>query len=80
MKARVLLFAAALAAGSFSYAQEPLKVGVIAPFSGPFADYGRQFEGGIKAYMKLTSSPGSALPRKRSRWPTWRPKRRSPWS
>jgi len=38
------------------FAQEPLKVGVIAPFSGPFADYGRQFEGGIKAFMKLNGA------------------------
>ncbi|MBC7499606.1 MAG: ABC transporter substrate-binding protein [Herminiimonas sp.] len=33
-------------------AQETIKVGLIAPFSGPFADYGKQMEGGIKAYMK----------------------------
>nr|MBV0877908.1 ABC transporter substrate-binding protein [Noviherbaspirillum sp. L7-7A] len=33
-------------------AQETIKVGVIAAFSGPFADYGKQMEGGIKAYMK----------------------------
>jgi branched-chain amino acid transport system substrate-binding protein len=33
-------------------AQETIKVGLIAPFSGPFADYGRQMEAGIKAYMK----------------------------
>ena len=32
-------------------AQETIKVGLIAPFSGPFADYGKQMEGGIKAYM-----------------------------
>lgn len=38
---------------SFSaYAQETIKVGLIAPFSGPFADYGKQMEGGIKAYMQ----------------------------
>jgi branched-chain amino acid transport system substrate-binding protein len=30
-----------------------IKVGVIAPFSGPFADYGKEMEAGIKAYMKL---------------------------
>ena len=29
---------------------------MIAPFSGPFADYGRQFEGGIKAFMKLNGA------------------------
>jgi branched-chain amino acid transport system substrate-binding protein len=32
-------------------AQATIKVGVIAPFSGPFADYGKQMEGGIKAWM-----------------------------
>jgi len=33
-------------------AQETIKIGVIAAFSGPFADYGKQMEGGMKAYMK----------------------------
>jgi branched-chain amino acid transport system substrate-binding protein len=31
----------------------PVKVGIIAPFSGVAADYGKQMEGGIKAYFKL---------------------------
>ena len=35
-----------------AHAQETIKIGVIAAFSGPFADYGKQMEGGIKAYMK----------------------------
>ncbi|WP_242490087.1 ABC transporter substrate-binding protein [Noviherbaspirillum cavernae] len=43
-----MLGSAALAA----HAQETIKVGVVAAFSGPFADYGKQMEGGIKAYMK----------------------------
>src|SRR3954470_22494787 len=34
-----------------AYAQDTIKIGVIAAFSGPFADYGKQMEGGIKAYM-----------------------------
>jgi branched-chain amino acid transport system substrate-binding protein len=34
-------------------AEDAIKVGVIAPFSGPFADYGREMEAGIKAWMKL---------------------------
>jgi len=50
---RRILIAAALFAAAPLFAQEPLKIGVIAPFSGPFADYGRQFEGGIKAFMKI---------------------------
>ncbi|QJQ03004.1 ABC transporter substrate-binding protein [Herbaspirillum rubrisubalbicans] len=32
-------------------AEDTIKVGLIAAFSGPFADYGKQMEGGIKAYM-----------------------------
>lgn len=32
-------------------AQDTIKVGVIAAFSGPFADYGKQMQGGIKAWM-----------------------------
>jgi len=34
-------------------AQEPVKIGVVAPFSGVAADYGRQMEAGIKAWMRL---------------------------
>src|SRR5215468_2706036 len=30
----------------------PLKIGLIAAFSGPFADHGRQMEAGIRAYLK----------------------------
>jgi len=32
---------------------QDIKVGIIAPFSGTFADYGKQFEAGIKAYQKI---------------------------
>jgi branched-chain amino acid transport system substrate-binding protein len=57
MKFGTLLRAAAVV-GVFSLgahgaqAQETIKIGVIAAFSGPFADYGKQMEGGMKAYMK----------------------------
>ena len=34
-----------------AWAQDTIKVGVIASFSGPFADYGKQMQGGIKAWM-----------------------------
>lgn len=47
---------AALAAFTLApgiFAQEPVKVGVVAPFSGVAADYGKQMEGGIKAFFKL---------------------------
>ena len=36
-----------------AFAEEVIKVGIIAPFSGPFADYGKQFAAGIKAYQKI---------------------------
>ena len=38
--------------GQQAHAQDTIKVGVIAAFSGPFADYGGQIEAGMKAYMK----------------------------
>lgn len=41
-----------LAFSSAVSAEDTIKIGLIAPFSGPFADYGKQMEGGIKAYMK----------------------------
>jgi branched-chain amino acid transport system substrate-binding protein len=43
---------AALVAIPPAYGQNTIKVGVIAAFSGPFADYGSQIEAGMKAYMK----------------------------
>ena len=33
-------------------AQQTVKIGVVAEFSGPFADYGAQIVGGMKAYLK----------------------------
>jgi branched-chain amino acid transport system substrate-binding protein len=49
LSAAVSLALAASAAG----AEDTIKVGVIAPFSGPFADYGKEMEAGIKAYLKI---------------------------
>jgi branched-chain amino acid transport system substrate-binding protein len=43
---------AVLVAMPSAFAQNTIKVGVIAAFSGPFADYGSQIEAGMKAYMK----------------------------
>jgi branched-chain amino acid transport system substrate-binding protein len=50
---RICIAAAALGVSLLAQAagQDSIKVGLIAPFSGPFADYGKQMEGGIKAYM-----------------------------
>jgi branched-chain amino acid transport system substrate-binding protein len=35
-----------------AFAQNTVKLGLIAEFSGPFAEYGQQIHGGMKAYMK----------------------------
>jgi branched-chain amino acid transport system substrate-binding protein len=50
---RMVLAALALTLSSWVGAQEPVKVGVVAPFSGVAGDYGKQMEGGIKAFFKL---------------------------
>ena len=34
-------------------AQDAVKVGIVAPFTGPFAAYGKMFEAGAKAWQKL---------------------------
>ncbi len=41
-----------LAWSAAASAQETLKIGVIVPFSGPFADAGAQLDAGIKLYMQ----------------------------
>jgi branched-chain amino acid transport system substrate-binding protein len=53
MKALAALALTATAGALPAQAQDTIKVGVIAAFSGPFADYGKQMEGGIKAWMAL---------------------------
>ncbi len=45
------LAVAAAFAAPLAQAQDTIKVGVIAAFSGPFADYGKQMQGGIKAWI-----------------------------
>ncbi|MDB5820970.1 MAG: transporter substrate-binding protein, partial [Rhizobacter sp.] len=37
---------------TLAHAADPLKIGVIATYSGPYADYGRQFDAGIALYLK----------------------------
>lgn len=46
-----MLAGASIVSTTFAQAQETIKIGLIAPFSGPFADYGKQMEGGIKTYL-----------------------------
>jgi branched-chain amino acid transport system substrate-binding protein len=49
---RLLVGAVVLAVVATASAQNVVKLGMVAPFSGPFADYGPQMLGGMKAYMK----------------------------
>jgi len=48
-----LIIAALFAAAGAVAAQNVVKLGLIAEFSGPFAQYGQQILGGMNAYMKL---------------------------
>ncbi|TIX87864.1 ABC transporter substrate-binding protein [Rhizobium sp. P44RR-XXIV] len=52
MKRFVLAAIAAVALGGAAYA-DTIKVGVIGPFSGPFALQGKNFKAGIDAYMAM---------------------------
>jgi branched-chain amino acid transport system substrate-binding protein len=47
-----LLVAALLQASALAFAQGTVKIGVVAEFSGPFADYGGQILAGMKTYLK----------------------------
>ncbi len=50
---KLLAGAAMLAVASAVSAQNVVKLGMVGEFSGPFAQYGQQILGGMKAYMKL---------------------------
>jgi len=50
--AKVTLMLAGLAMAGLASAQS-VKIGVIAEFSGPFADYGTQILNGMKTYLKV---------------------------
>jgi branched-chain amino acid transport system substrate-binding protein len=51
--ARCVLAAMLLLVAGPALAQGTVKIGMVAEFSGPFADYGAQILGGMKAYLKL---------------------------
>ena len=55
MSGRKLLGAAlgALLAGTVAAAADTIKIGIIGPFSGPFALQGKNFQAGVEAYMAL---------------------------
>jgi branched-chain amino acid transport system substrate-binding protein len=48
-----VLAAFCVTAAAPAFAQDTIKLGLIGEFSGPFAEYGQQIYGGMKAYMKL---------------------------
>ena len=48
----LVLGLAACTAGLAAQAAEPIKVGLMTAYSGPFADMGRQIDAGAKAYLK----------------------------
>ena len=52
-RARCVLTAMLLLVAGPALAQGTVKIGMVAEFSGPFADYGAQILGGMKAYLKL---------------------------
>src|SRR3981081_1029825 len=49
---RAVITAGMLGAAGTLQAQGVIKLGMVAEFSGPFAQYGQQMLGGMKAYMK----------------------------
>jgi branched-chain amino acid transport system substrate-binding protein len=51
--ARVVLATWLAGMAGAACAQGVVKLGMVAPFSGPFAEYGQQMLGGMKAYMKV---------------------------
>ena len=55
MQRRLLLTALALGLAALmaspARAAEPLKIGLVLPMSGPFADYGKQIERGVRLYL-----------------------------
>ncbi len=55
MKQTVLAALAALAMSGAAYA-DTIKIGVVGPFSGPFALQGKNFKAGIDAYMAVNGS------------------------
>jgi branched-chain amino acid transport system substrate-binding protein len=50
-KAAQALAAICLAAHAFGAAAQTVKVGIVGPFSGPFAHYGTLFKSGVEAYV-----------------------------
>lgn len=58
MKKHVFAVSCTLALGvltlspTYAQNQDPLKIGIIATYSGPYADYGKQFDAGMNIYLE----------------------------
>ncbi len=50
---RLAALAAALTAGTPAFAQEPVKIGMLVPSTGPFTSAGKQLVAGARLYMQL---------------------------
>ena len=48
----LLLAVVTLGLSALAQAAEPIKIGLLTPYSGPFADMGRLIDAGVKAYVK----------------------------
>lgn len=48
----IALAAAGAGSAAIAGAADPIRIGVIATYSGPYADYGRQFDAGMALYLK----------------------------
>jgi branched-chain amino acid transport system substrate-binding protein len=55
MKRAIIAAFAAIIMGSGAYA-DTIKIGVVGPFSGPFALQGKNFKAGIDAYMAMNGA------------------------
>lgn len=42
-----------MAASTFAMAQDTIRIGLVAPFSGPFSEFGKHFHNGMKAWLAI---------------------------
>ena len=62
--AGIVLMAGACALTQMAYAQQPIKIGVINPFSGPLALYGGEMTRGFELAVDQANAAGGLLGRK----------------
>lgn len=62
-----MVAALGLVCAASAFASDAVRVGLIATYSGPYADYGRQFDAGVALYLKETGGSWVARKLKSSR-------------